>query len=616
SHTKTKFLPLNDSSDESEEIEKDTYETQIEQCLELYQKALRFQQKKRTEEAEALYHKLTEYDVIKTPNQTSINPEKHPNEVKTNTRRQAYTQSILQFAIYKNYASLLMKNQEPIGQLDRDQKILEYYFKALEIDPSDSEIWLHVGQIALKKQNSRLARHAFEKGVSGGSNMSSEDTFESLRPTQWRCLDGLCEILYNIGDFITCLKYLEKILKVYPDHERALGLRKVILEQNFGHRSLLHRPYMFEDTSIAGLEFDNPQDMQWAAVEPTKRSPFISDLYNEASPEPAKFILKQKSWEALGSLLLEIHEHVQKGYDPISLPNSGNSIDVEYKIIHRRIKIILEDENLDQETATTAASDIVKKEEPETETMPPNNAKDSVNSEETVAPTTLESTPVPSDKKEKSTEKTKESNSKRKREKEDWDDFAERKSTRLRQKSVTVQPETKRKQQEGIIMEQIEKLLSLIDWRFSEYTKDAKKVSAYLGLPDEKVSNFVKEFPKEIFNMKDDQASVSVTNEPSKPEPIVIDLEEEVTEIEADPFFCDMDLLTSFIEEENEANSGILDFCCHFVCKLILGADRDHLDRYAWKHRWSSGMSEVLFLMIQQLDSNFLEIGRFIYFVM
>ncbi|ORX89046.1 hypothetical protein K493DRAFT_340910 [Basidiobolus meristosporus CBS 931.73] len=497
----TKFLPLNDSSDESEEVEKDTFETQIEQCLELYQKALRFQQKKRTQEAKLLYHQLTEYEVINKPNSTSINTEKH-SDSKTHTRTHTYTQSILQFAVYKNYASLLRSLQRQPDETDRSQEILQYYFKALEIDPSDSEIWLHVGQLALDNQNSRLARHAFEKGV-----------------------------LYDIGDFITCLRYLERILKVYPDHEH---------------------------------------------------------LYNEPSSEPAKFTLKQMSWEALGKVLLDIYAHVQQGNDPMSL---CASTDTECKIINRRITIVFSDESDEEETQPPDDPSHVKQEEIEVEIVPKASADE---------PSAAEPA-----------EKGKDAHAKRKREKEDWDDFAERKSSRLRQKSVTAQPEIKRKQQEGIILEQLEKLLSLIDWRFSEYTKDARKVASYLGLPDEKVTRFMSEFPKEILKIKGD---LTPTHEPTKTKPIVIDVDEETVEVQADAFFSDEALLASFIEEENEANSGIIDYCCHFVCKLILGADRDHLDKFVWKHRWSSGTGEVLFSMIRQLDTHVSEIGRFNYF--
>jgi hypothetical protein len=85
-------------------------------------------------------------------------------------------------------------------------------FQALSIDPSARMLWYHTGTLARAIRNMRLAKLAFGNGLllqsswnTQGSDAIHPDSiihstppdelaFDRFSPSQWWCLEGLCEV--------------------------------------------------------------------------------------------------------------------------------------------------------------------------------------------------------------------------------------------------------------------------------------------------------------------------------------------------------------------------------------------------------------------------------------
>lgn len=73
----------------------------------------------------------------------------------------------------------------------------------MAFDNSDSSLWIKIGTLAAKEKRWRLARYALECGLvetqPEGDGMPdpyqdfSED--QDLTPSQWSCLETLCEVV-------------------------------------------------------------------------------------------------------------------------------------------------------------------------------------------------------------------------------------------------------------------------------------------------------------------------------------------------------------------------------------------------------------------------------------
>ena len=146
---------------------------------------------------------------------------------------------LLQYLVYTNYASILEQSPE-----ETQESVLQYYlkvickhcttpdgtfsllhttlrkpiiltiyklshldfFQAVTFDSSDNSLWIKIGRIAAKEKKYKLARYALECGLQQ-SRPDTEDSSEStehivaglsseydLTPSQWMCLETLCEV--------------------------------------------------------------------------------------------------------------------------------------------------------------------------------------------------------------------------------------------------------------------------------------------------------------------------------------------------------------------------------------------------------------------------------------
>ncbi|KAG2223646.1 hypothetical protein INT45_010005 [Circinella minor] len=143
---------------------------------------------------------------------------------------------MLRFLVYKNYAVLLKDEFDRGCSQDKDKgkEAIKYYLMALDIDESEQTLWYRVGELAYATKNNRLARLAYEHGLyviairEKYPDQFDEDVFNEntgsilnfwneleqiilsgrISPIQWRCLEGLCQVLVDIGDYELCESYM------------------------------------------------------------------------------------------------------------------------------------------------------------------------------------------------------------------------------------------------------------------------------------------------------------------------------------------------------------------------------------------------------------------------
>ncbi|ORY98057.1 hypothetical protein BCR43DRAFT_490797 [Syncephalastrum racemosum] len=201
-------------------------EVEVERLLERYKNALWLHQKKQYEKAKDIYEEILENDTVK----------EESDEISHNLTITSSPLLLLRYLVLKNYAQLLEETGGP------PDTTLEYYLDALDTDDNDPSLWYSAGKLALKCNNLRIARWAFEHGASAMAshedhdelagehrktvdsiNASSlEDTIalalkqNKLTPAQWRCLEGLCRVLVDIGDDRTCRSFIHIINAHYP----------------------------------------------------------------------------------------------------------------------------------------------------------------------------------------------------------------------------------------------------------------------------------------------------------------------------------------------------------------------------------------------------------------
>ncbi|KAG0178422.1 Calcineurin-binding protein cabin-1 [Apophysomyces sp. BC1034] len=203
---------------------------QTERLVEKYQQTLKLHQKGRLSEAKTKYEEIADTDLVKNGTKTE--------HLQTRSIH-ITTLSMLRFLVFKNYASILEDEYEMSEMKNADvaKEALQYYLQALKIDPTEYSLWYRAGRIAQTLGNNRFARHAFQTGLfmdaSQGQSAESTTTYHTqvnweqkmenflkcgrINPIQWQCMEGLCNVLFDIGDFNICHFYVELGLRHFPD---------------------------------------------------------------------------------------------------------------------------------------------------------------------------------------------------------------------------------------------------------------------------------------------------------------------------------------------------------------------------------------------------------------
>ncbi|KAI8378602.1 hypothetical protein BD560DRAFT_389864 [Blakeslea trispora] len=200
----------------------DAVELQVEKLLAKYQNTLKLHQKGQLKEAKEKYEELVGHELLKK----ELKPKKK--KAGNMDRVEETPLSTLRFLVFKNYASILedefirSTNDTPIAE-----KALKYYLQAAKIDPTDHSVWYHVGLLSHMLKKLRFARLAYENVLHGNSDHINtypcvelskvRDMIKQnqISPLQWKCLEGLCQVLFDIGDYPLCTFYVDLAMDHY-----------------------------------------------------------------------------------------------------------------------------------------------------------------------------------------------------------------------------------------------------------------------------------------------------------------------------------------------------------------------------------------------------------------
>ncbi|KAJ3282645.1 Histone transcription regulator 3 [Borealophlyctis nickersoniae] len=199
----------------------------------------------------------------------------------------------LHYVVHKGYAAILEKEE-------RWEEALGHYQKAFYVDSTDVFLSCKLGDLLMRLKDFDAACEAYEGGL------RRADT-SMLRFT---CLDGLCNALYEVGDFPRCLKYLRDIVTENPSYPRGIFIKQKIIEELLAGQSLTS--VLLEDIGSKDiLEFRaSQQTLSQMKLDPkiTKlREPRPSGLF-DVEHNPIIIELKDWTWLSFGLLLLQAYE--------------------------------------------------------------------------------------------------------------------------------------------------------------------------------------------------------------------------------------------------------------------------------------------------------------------
>ncbi|KAI8366707.1 uncharacterized protein BYT42DRAFT_587609 [Radiomyces spectabilis] len=292
-----RWCTLNKGADVNDE---DTAEIQVERLLGTYQKALRLHQKKQYAEAKRLYQEISSNELVAKK------------ESDTDTATALTIQNsplvMLRFLVYKNYASIL--ESEFVASDTKDPQIakhaIELYFQALTADPTEASLWYPIGELAHALGYYRFARLAFENGVYSdvsqqrkldinapiGSSMISDPAkihkaLQSgpIHPGQWKCMEGLCNVLYDIGDFGLCQYYVQQGLARFPQWAVGARLQKQLNMSSTNEDAMENEKLVIDQEPPATMSVTVAKP-DWSLLIETLLQQYVDMTWKESSSDP------------------------------------------------------------------------------------------------------------------------------------------------------------------------------------------------------------------------------------------------------------------------------------------------------------------------------------------
>lgn len=564
-----RFAVLNEE-EQSKSKEEESVEIQAEKCLGLYESAIRLLQKGQLKESQRMLKNLIESDFLqKIDNDADVAAHGTP-------------LGRLQYLVYTNYGFILEQDQDSASAL-------QFYLKAIAFDNSDTSLWAKIGTLAVAEKRLKLARYALECGLqqprlegsdnpTEGSIFTGTPTEQDLSPSQWRCLEALCEVLYEIGDFMACEDYIQRALRIAPYFERGVELQNLI------------RSRLMDEQ---GMDDDND------FVRTTLDEPIIAE---DSSNSVKEVILDDPSWLSLGEQLLEEYKTLME--------------DTESRFYNRRLVIAVnamhsEDTKMDEdpkgdESPTTAEGDAAAEETvcSEAKTTSESCVQDpSESNAPAPVPTGNEETTEQGNKEGIETEQS--AAIKRKRR-----EFEERRtSKRVKDKREQFE-ETKRKreEEEQEMLTKYRIVLSRfgmdIDNAFiSGTTADSLKVE---DIFPNGMSGLLAIFNRHLErpNALVHASTIEHVQQQKTNHFAIFDLEKQEPPTAA--FFEDESELSAFIQRINEQNSGVTEYLCEFVLVVLAGLTT--LDSEPnWQKRWPPGLRTVVSTIVSMIEDQLLE---------
>ncbi|KAG9323455.1 hypothetical protein KVV02_000817 [Mortierella alpina] len=562
-----RFAVLNED-DQPKSKHEESVEIQAEKCLGIYESAIRMLQKGKLEESKAMFKNLVESELLqKIDNDSEIAARGTP------VRR-------LQYLVYTNYASILEQSSD-----ESARTALPFYLKAVAFDDSDNTLWIKIGTLAAQDKKLRLARYALECGlqqshsdsngeVTGVNNFLGALWDEDLTPSQWSCLETLCEVLYEIGDYVACEDYVQKALRISPYFDRGLELLEAISNR-----------------------LQDPQDN---ADHEHLSGTLTSD---SNSKEPKELILDELTWLNLGEQLLVEYKTLLAAsrssfYNQRLVVRLQNTTDEDVEMPEQEPEA-LEESVVPAEFETSADASMAV--DVKMETSVPSTAEANM-----AAVVSSDDTVDQGDK--ENTEGEQSAAMKRKR-KEVEERSGLRTSKRVRDKLDQFEV-TKKKREE-------EELETLAKYRvvLSKFGLDLENGHIAGTFPNSRASDEI--FPNglsallQTFNKHLErpnalvQASTIEHFQQQKTNHFAI-FTQEKDEPDTAPLFQDNGLLLEFINTTNERNSGVVEYLCEFVI-VFMASFTNSVSGSNWQRKWPFGMRTVLSDIISTIGDQLLE---------
>ncbi|KAF8940863.1 Histone transcription regulator 3 [Dissophora ornata] len=567
-----RFAVLNEE-EQSRSREEESVEIQAEKCLGIYESAIRLLQKGQLEESKNMLKNLIDSDLFQNiDNDSEIAARGTP------IRR-------LQYLVYTNYAYIL-------EQVLDESSALQFYLKAIAFDNSDNSLWVKVGTIAAKEKKFKLARYSLECGLlqprpdatdnSAESSILSDDVSDlDLTPTQWSCLETLCNVLYEIGDFVACEDYVQKALKISPYFQRGVELQNLIRsrlrdmqdDQNFDCTSLETPP---ASKIGAGANEIFLEDLSWLCL-----GEKLLEEYKSLLEAPEKEFYNQRLVVRTHKAEEEESEDVEMAEEPTKVEDLLDAVEAEAAVEETMIletKAVVEQSVQEPAEAIAGSVPITSDDVAEQ-----HGDKEAADTEQTAA-------------------------MKRKR-KEVEERSGLRTSKRVRDKLEQFE-ETKRKREE-----EEQEILAKYRIVLSKFGMDIENAHISGTTPDSLkledvfpsgLSGLLITFNKHLErpNALVQASTIEHVQQQKTNHFAIFNLEK--NEPTTDSFFEDDTALLDFINRTNERNSGIVEYLCEFVMVVMSGLT--NLDSESnWQKRWPSGLQPILSSIIFMIEEQLLE---------
>ncbi|KAG0004617.1 Histone transcription regulator 3 [Entomortierella chlamydospora] len=565
-----RFAVLNEE-EQPKSKDEESVEIQAEKCLGVYESAIRLLQKNQLEESRKMLKNLIESDLMqKFDSNSEIAARGTP------LRR-------LQYLVYTNYAYIL-------EQVSDGGSALQFYLKAVMFDNSDNSLWVKIGILAAKEKRLKLARYSLECALQqqGHDGTEAEDNIpfdalanQDLTPSQWTCLETLCEVLYEIGDFIACEDYIQRALRISPYFERGLKLLDLIRSRLQG----------------------TPHRDNLSCIPPQPQTSLQSYKINEG---PKELFLDDISWLSLGECLLEEYKSL------LAVP--GREF-YNQRILVKTQKAQSEDIEMTEELQKTEDQDMTEAEVAAEEPVSVDVkvvAESSLNEPSEANPSVISTNEDLSDQVDKEGADNELNAAMKRKRKEVEERPGLRTSKRVRDKLEQFE-ETKRKREE-----EEHEILAKYRIVLSKFGLDMENAYVSSSTPD-----CLR--PKEIFPSGLSGLLVTFNKHLERPNALVqastIDHVQqqktnhfaifnlEKNEPPVAPFFEDQTTLLDFISKSNEQNSGIVMYLCEYIIAVmfrVAGLESEP----NWQKRWPSGLRSVISSIVGIIEEQLLDYLR------
>ncbi|KAG0234030.1 Histone transcription regulator 3 [Actinomortierella wolfii] len=555
-----------------------------EKCLGIYQSAIRLLQKGKTEEARTMLKNMIDSELLQKID--------HDSELAA----RGSPVRLLLYLVYTNYASILEVHDDDSGSA------LHYYLKAVAFDNMDSALWTKIGVLAAKTKRFRIARYALECGLQGsilqpstsdetsdnagniGSDFDDVSTIADLTPSQWKCLENLCNVLYEIGDHAACNEYISRALQISPYFSRGLELKRLI-QSKFSQRNLEANGEVSEETMDSNESMDSQE-----------------------SVGPLQLELDHLSWTSLGELLFQTYK-AQKENEKITFWS-------------RRVQIKVSVEGKESEHCSDVEMDVAPEPEPAASQPVAAEQDDAIGTVPSLGddPSTAEQIVPEGDSaqqqaavddagnesgKERGDPEPSGGLKRKRREVEDRPSL--RSSKRVRDKLDQFE-ETKRKreEEEQEVLAKYKLSLSLFGLDLEQAFVRSTGQDACAKPQDifpQGITPFLTmlgthlERPQQLIQA----SSMEHLQSKQKTNHFAIFTPKKQDEKEQSTIADDKDAILVFIERINESNSGVIDYLCEYVMQVMAGSE------ICWRRPWAHGLRPLIYDIILAIETHLTE---------